>query len=80
MDREKLRLLKDFLAENDENIEQLHSLGITEHASLGYVARVRDGQPRERALRGVLQGRTLTEEQKQRVGILLRQMSMPTLS
>ncbi len=45
-------------------IARLRELGITEFAIITYVLRVRDGQSKEEALRGLLLGRSLNADQE----------------
>lgn len=61
------QILKDPTGE----IAKLRKMGITDYAIITYVVRVREGQSRERALRALLQGRRLNEEQKQSVRAIL---------
>jgi hypothetical protein len=57
---------EELLKDPKGDIAELRKLGITEYAIITYIVRVREGQPKEKALRALLQGRKLlTEEQKQ---------------
>jgi hypothetical protein len=46
-------------------LTKLRQMGLTDHAVMTYVARLQEGQPRERVFGALIQGRALSEEQKQ---------------
>ena len=49
-------------------------MGITDYAIITYAVRVMEGQPKEKAIRALLQGRkALTEQQKEFVAGVLNQ-------
>jgi len=57
---------------------KLRLLGITKHAIYTFVRRVQEGQSKASALNGVLQGRTLDEEQLQYVRSVLDRLPIAT--
>jgi hypothetical protein len=52
-------------------------MGITDFAIITYIVRVQDGQPRDEALRGLLQGRSLSAEQELFVRVVLDRIPIP---
>jgi hypothetical protein len=62
---------EEILKDKTGAIARLRKLGITDFAIITYVVRVQDGQPKDEALRGLLQGRSLSEEQVQFVRTVL---------
>ena len=67
----------EFLKDPTGGITRLRKLGITDHAIITYVVRVREGRSKEKALRGLLQGRSsLTEEQKELVRSILQNLQI----
>ena len=57
------RSTDDILKDPTGDIAKLRKLGITDHAIIAYVVHVQEGQPKDKALGALLQGRSLTEEQ-----------------
>ena len=63
---------KEILKDTTGDIARLRKMGITDYAIITYVVRVQEGQPKDKALRALLQGRaSLTDEQKQFVRTVL---------
>jgi hypothetical protein len=46
------------------DIARLHRMGITDFALTTFVENIRDGQPRDQAMRALLNGRSLTRKDK----------------
>jgi hypothetical protein len=62
----------EFLKDPNGDIARLRDMGITDYAIITYIVRIREGQSKERALRGLLQGRrSLSVEQRQLVRTIL---------
>jgi hypothetical protein len=53
----------DFLNDPTGEIAILRKMGITDYAVSTYVVRVQEGKSKEEALKGLLQGRSLTPDQ-----------------
>ena len=72
MTPEESALFGKILQNANRDIAKLHSMGISDYAIVTFLVRVREGQSRERALRGLLQGRrSLDAEQKQLIRKIL---------
>lgn len=75
MSAEETPFGENFLKDPTGEITRLRKLGITDHAIITYVVRVREGRSKEKALRALLLGRSsLTEEQKQVVQNILHNL------
>jgi hypothetical protein len=61
MARRKVDSAEELL--KDPDIAKIRKMGITDYAIITYVVRVQQGADAELALRGLLYGRSLTEEQ-----------------
>lgn len=57
-----------------DDIHRLRNLGITDHAIVTYVNRVREGRPEDVAFRGLLHGRSLNRQQIQLVRAVLTRL------
>jgi hypothetical protein len=62
---------EEILKDKTGDIAKLRKMGITDFAIITYIVRVQDGQPKDEALRGLLQGRSLSAEQELLVRIVL---------
>jgi hypothetical protein len=62
---------EEILKDPTGDIAKLRKMGITDFAIITYVVRVQEGQSKMIALDALLQGRHLTEEQKQFVRAVL---------
>lgn len=66
-------LKNEILKDRTGDIARLRRLGITDFALRTFLVQVEEGQPREQALRALLEGRPLTSEEKNLVrGVLNR--------
>lgn len=54
---------EEILKDKTGDIAKLRKIGITDFAIITYIVRVQDGLSREEALRGLLEGRSLSPEQ-----------------
>ena len=54
----------EILKDSTGDITRLRRLGITDFALMRFVVHVREGKPREQALRVLLNGRSLTRREK----------------
>jgi hypothetical protein len=68
---------EEILKDKTGDIAKLRKMGITDFAIITYVVRVQDGQPKDEALRGLLQGRSLSAEQELFVRIVLDRIPIP---
>jgi hypothetical protein len=68
---------EEILKDKTGDIAKLRKMGITDFAIITYVVRVQDGQPKEVALRGLLQGRSLNAEQDLFVRTVLDRIPIP---
>lgn len=55
---------EEILKDATGDIAKLRRLGVTDFAIITYIVRVREGQPRDQAVRALLEGRSLTGEQE----------------
>lgn len=62
---------KDILKDSTGDIAKLRRLGITDSALMTFLVRVRDGQPRDQAMKALLNGRSLSREDKDLVRAVL---------
>ncbi len=72
---QKLPTEKPLREARESDIAALRKMAITDFAVDTYLARVQAGEPREEALDALLQGRSLSEEQRQLVRVILRYLS-----
>jgi hypothetical protein len=68
---------EEILKDKTGDIAKLRKMGITDFAIITYIVRVQDGQPRDEALRGLLQGRSLSAEQELFVRVVLDRIPIP---
>jgi len=68
---------EEFLKDKTGAIAKLRKMGITDFAIITYIVRVEDGQPKDKALRGLLQGRSLSAEQELFVRTVLDRIPIP---
>jgi hypothetical protein len=68
---------EEILKDKTGDIAQLRKMGITDFAIITYFVRVQHGQPKDEALRGLLQGRSQSAEQRNFVRIVLDRLPIP---
>jgi len=66
-----------FLKDKTGAIAKFRKMGITDFAVITYIVRVEDGQPKDKALQGLLQGRSLSAEQELFVRTVLDRIPIP---
>lgn len=72
MSPQKTDSVERILNDSSGDVAKLIGMGITEFAIITYVMRVRDGQPQERALDALLEGRSLSKRQSRFVRMVLK--------
>ena len=65
MPEKKFDSAQEILKDPTGDITKLRKMGITDYAIITYVVRVREGKSKQDALRGLLVGRSLDENQVQ---------------
>ena len=70
----------EFLKDPSGDVAKLRGMGITDFAIITYLVRVNEGQSKESALRGLLQGRSLSGEQQLFVRLVLERFRLPKFS
>ena len=74
---EETSLPEEILRDRRSDVAKLRKMGITDYAIFTYLSRVREGRSKEKALRGLLQGRgSLTDEQQQLVRTILDRLPL----
>jgi hypothetical protein len=72
----KISSAEDLLKDSVDDINRLRRLGISDFAVITYAMLLKWGATHEYALNDLLRGRSLTEEQIQFVGTVLRRISI----
>lgn len=67
---------EEILKDKTGDIAKLRKMGITDFAIITYIVRVQDGLSRQEALRGLLEGRSLSPQQVESVRTVLERIEI----
>lgn len=68
---------EEILKDKTGDIAKLRKMGITDFAIITYLVRVQEGQPKEKALHGLMLGRSINPEQELFVRTVLDRFPIP---